>query len=97
MGRVKQNQVKGAVVAALAAKRLRGESLDVIADEIVMVSDAIKKMRTSRLTEDTMLLLIQNAIGQSGATRYRKISLKAIKAVVEGIEGLAAKHLKEEK
>jgi hypothetical protein len=47
-------------------RRLRGESLDKIADEIVMVSNAVTKMRKTRLSEDTLMLLIQDAVGSDG-------------------------------
>jgi hypothetical protein len=85
---------KELTVAELAARRLRGESLDKLADEIVMISNAVRKLKQSRLSEDTLYLLVQNAIGQSAATKYKLIPIKTIKAVVEGFDQLAEKHLK---
>lgn len=85
---------KKKIVAELAVRRLRGAPLDVLADEIVMVSDAVKRLRKTRLTDETLHLLVQNAIGQSADTKYRKMSLKQIRVVIEGIEKLADVHLK---
>jgi hypothetical protein len=79
---------KERATAALAAKRLRGEPLDKIADEIVMISNAVRKIRATGLTERTMLLLIQDAIGG------RSVSTKTIKAVLDGIIGLSEHHLR---
>jgi hypothetical protein len=92
-----RKQIKEQTIANLAIHRLRGESLDVIADEIVMISDAVRKMMSTRLNEDTLLLLIQNAVGQNSSTRYKKLPLKTIKVVIEGMMALQSTHLKEKK
>lgn len=92
-----RQQIKEQTIANLAVRRLRGESLDKIADEIVMISDAVRTMMSSRLSEDTLLLLIQNAVGQNASTRYKKLPLKTIKVVIEGMMALQSTHLKEKK
>jgi hypothetical protein len=87
-------KLKETAVAELAVRRLRGESLDKLADELVMISDAVKKLRNSRITENTLLLLIQDAIGSGQHTKYRQVPLKVIKAILDGMDQLATKHLK---
>ncbi len=85
---------KESVTAALSLKRLRGESLNKIADEIVMVSEAVRRvMSQTRLTEDTLLLLIQNAMPKERANS-RKMSFKEIRAVLNGLEAMQTKYLK---
>lgn len=91
-----RTKLKENAIAELAARRLRGESLDKIADEIVLISDAITKLRKTKLTEDTMLLLIQDAIGTSAQTKYKPVGIKVIKAVLDGIENLKTKHLRDD-
>lgn len=92
-----RKQIKEQVTAQLALKRLRGETLTEIADEIMFISDAVRKMMTTRLTENALLVLIQNAIGQNDRTKYRKIPLKTIKVVIDGMMALHSVHLKEKK
>lgn len=87
-------QIKDQVTAQLALKRLRGETLTEIADEIMFISDAVRKMMTTRLTENALLVLIQNAIGQNDRTKYQKIPLKTIKVVIEGMIALQDVHIK---
>lgn len=89
-----RQQIKEQVTAQLALKRLRGETLTEIADEIMFISDAVRKMMTTRLTENALLVLIQNAIGQNDRTKYRKIPLKTIKVVIEGMMALQDVHIK---
>lgn len=89
-----RKQIKEQVTAQLALKRLRGETLTEIADEIMFISDAVRKMMTTSLTENALLVLIQNAIGQNDRTKYRKIPLKTIKVVIEGMMALQDVHIK---
>jgi protein-tyrosine-phosphatase len=89
--------MKEAAVADLALKRLRGESIDKIADEIALLSAAVKKlMAQSRLTEETLLLLIQHAIPVQ-RKNAKKMSFRDIKAVLDGIEAMQTKYIKEKK
>ena len=94
MVRKKTSRLKEHATAHLAHRRLSGESLEEIADEIVMISNAIRKLRATRLTEDTLLLLMQNAIGQNQKTKWRPVPIKTIKSVLDGIDNLQEKHLK---
>lgn len=68
--------------------------LNELSDEIVAISMAMKKLRTTRLSDNTLYLLIQNAIGQNEATRYKQVPLKTIRLVIEGVEALEDKCLK---
>lgn len=86
---------KEQVIAELSLRRLRGESLDKLADEIVMISDAVQKLKTSRLSDNALMLLIQDAIGSGQHTKYRKIPVKTIRAVIDGMTNLATRHLKQ--
>jgi len=87
-------KLKEAATAEVALRRLKGESIAEIADEIVMISDGIRKLRSTRLNEDTLLLLIQSSVGKSRITRSKFLSVKTIKAVIDGIANLETKHLK---
>lgn len=64
---------------------------EVLADCIKQISDGMKKLRTGRLTDRALLLLIQNAAPTVG---NKPISMKTIAAVIHGIEGLEAAYLK---
>lgn len=94
---ITRKQLKEAAVASLAHRRLKGDSLDKIADEIVMFSENVAAMMKSRLREDTIYLLVQDAIGQGSHTKYRPVPLKTIKAVIEGMMRLREAHIKEKK
>lgn len=92
----KQSALKQAAVTNLSLRRLRGESLDVIANEIVLLSTAVKKlMAQSRLTDETLLLLIQNAI-PAERRNSKKMSFKEIRAVLDGLEAMQTKYIKED-
>lgn len=86
--------IKEAATAELSLRRLRGESITVIADEIEKISIAMKKLlANSRLSEDTLLLLIQDAIPTERKNANRMLT-KDIKAVLDGIEALEMRHIK---
>jgi hypothetical protein len=87
-------KLQAAATANLALRRLKGESIAEIAKDIVMVSEGMRKLRATRMNEDTLLLLIQNAISSGQHTKYKPVSLKTIKAVIDGIDALESKHLK---
>lgn len=86
--------IKKAAIASLALRRLNGESIESIASEIVHISYAMRVLRSTRLNEDTLLLLIQNAIGANQATKYKAVPMKTIKAVLDAVAALEEKHLK---
>lgn len=90
--------LKEATVATLTARRLKGESLDVIADEIVAISIAMNRLRSTRLTDDALFLLIQNAAPTVGSKyKKRSMSVTQIKAVFDGIEAMKQKYLRPSK
>lgn len=78
---------KEKIVAELAIKRLRGESLDKLADEIVLFGNAVKQARATRLTDKTLCILIQASIG-------RTMSLKTIQSVLDAMCALPDVYLK---
>ncbi|MGM4891223.1 hypothetical protein [Tardiphaga sp. 839_C3_N1_4] len=65
---------------------------EVMANAIVAISEGIKKLRSGRLNDKALYLLIQHAAptGQN----YGKISQREIKSVLEGIDALSATYLK---
>lgn len=73
---------------------------EIIAEHLVAMSDGIKKLLAGPLTEDTLVLLIQQAAptvpGSRGYLRV-KVGTRDIKAVLRGIEALAKAHLKPKK
>lgn len=70
--------------------------IEVLADSIVQISQGIKKLRSGRLNDRALMLLIQHAAPNVSARSrlYTPLSIKAIKAVFEGIESLEATYLK---
>lgn len=73
----------------LAVKQPEGEEIatEVIADAIVAISDGMKRLRSGRLNDRALVLLIQHATGQS-------VSIRDIKAVLDGIEQLKASYIR---
>ena len=63
--------------------------VEVIADALVAISDGIKRLRSGALNERALLLLIQHAIPQSD-----RLSVKQIKAVLDGAESLRSNYVK---
>jgi hypothetical protein len=76
---------------------LAAHPISELTGEIELIADAMKRMRSTRLSDDTLYLLIQNAIGQNADTKYRQVPLKTIRLVIEGIEALPVKCFKKEK
>lgn len=66
--------------------------VEVLADAIIAISAGIKKLRTSRLTDRALMLLIQDAAPAD--PRYGGVTQRDIKAVLAGIEGLEAAYIK---
>jgi hypothetical protein len=64
---------------------------EVLAESIVAISAGIKKLRSGRLTDRALLLLIQDA---APSLRHKPISQREIKAVLEGIDGLERAFIK---
>lgn len=70
--------------------------VEVLADAIVAISAGVKKMRAGRLTEDAIILLIQNAAPsiKKGYSGKQPISQKTVRAVLQGMEALERTYLK---
>ena len=68
---------------------------EVLADSIVAIAAGIKKLRTGRLNDRALYLLIQNAAPNVGG-KYRSapLSIKSIEAVFEGIAALESTYLR---
>lgn len=67
--------------------------VDLLADEIVAISQGIRKLREGRLTDKALYLLIQHA--SPAPRKYgQKIGLAEIRAVFDGIERLETTFLK---
>jgi hypothetical protein len=70
-------------------------AVEVLANEIVAISQGIKKLRSGRLNDKCLILLIQNASPCVGRRQgYSKIGTTEIKGVLEGIESLESTFLK---
>lgn len=72
----------------------------VLASEIQKISEGVKALRKGKLTDDTLVLLIQHAAPniRSGGRRFNApgpVSARSIRAVLDGLESLGAAHLKQ--
>lgn len=68
--------------------------VNVLAEEIVAISQGIKKLRAGRLNDEALLLLIQNAAPRQGHRNTKPIPRKVVLDVLKGIEDLEATYLK---
>lgn len=68
---------------------------EIIATHIKAISDGIKKLRSGRLNDKALFLLIQNAAPSIGG-KYstQKVSITEIRAVFQGLESLEDTYLK---
>ena len=70
-------------------------SMEVLADNIVSISEGIKKLLNTQINRKTLLILIHEACPKAGVGyKKSKPSVKEIDAVLQGIENLKSKHLK---
>lgn len=68
---------------------------EVLANSIVAISEGIRKIRSGRLTDRALFLLIRDAAPTYGAKyRTQSVGLSEIKAVIEGMESLEKTFLK---
>lgn len=69
---------------------------EVLAASIVAISAGIKKLRSGRLNDRALFLLIQHASDPVKKGKYSKSppSIGTIKAVLDGIEGLEKMYLR---
>lgn len=73
---------------------------EVLAEEIQAISAGIRRLLEGRLNERALLLLIQHASPAVKAGRYRSgspVTVKQVKAVLQGLESLEREYLKPKK
>lgn len=68
-------------------------AVDVLAKEIVEISESIRRLRSGKLKDKALYLLIQHSTGGVGHG-YQKVPIAVIKAVFDGAENLAKDFLK---
>lgn len=68
---------------------------EVLTESIVAISSGLKKLRSGRLTDRALYLLVQDAAPSVGG-KYgnSKLSMKEIRAVFDGVESLERTFLK---
>jgi hypothetical protein len=71
---------------------------EVLATSIIAISEGMRKLRSGRLTDRALFLLLQDAAPSVGG-RYGKtpVSMKEIKAVMAGLENLETAFIKKKK
>lgn len=68
---------------------------EIIASAIVAISQGVKKLRSGRLTDKALILLIQHAApGKKGRFGSKPVTTTEVKAVLAGLESLAGTFLK---
>ena len=70
--------------------------IEILADSIVAIAAGIRKLRTGRLNDRALFLLIQNAAPTMKA-KFRspqKLSVKDIQAVFDGIDSLEREYIR---
>lgn len=68
--------------------------VELMAENILAISQGIKKLIGGPLNEKALVLLIQNAAPSWGKYPARKVGPNEVRAVLEGIESLEATYLK---
>lgn len=61
---------------------------EIIAESIVAIAQGFKKLRSSKLNDKALFLLIQHSAPTVGQYPSKKLSLAEIKAVFDGIDDL---------
>lgn len=70
--------------------------VEIIANAIVAISEGMKKIRASRLTERALILLITDASPKYGGKGYhaKHVTASDVRAVLDGIDQLEKLYLK---
>ena len=73
--------------------------VEVLADSIKAISEGIKKLRSGRLNDKALILLIVNAAPSYGGTysNRKHVSAVQVKTVLDGMEQLEHEYLKPKK
>ena len=74
-------------------------AVEIIADCIVAIADGVKKLRSGRLNESALVLLIKHASPGVKKGRYHTeyITAKQVQAVLDGMASLEREYLKPKK
>jgi hypothetical protein len=64
---------------------------EILADAIISISQGIKKLRSGRLNNTCLIILIQNA---APTFQGRPVAQRDIKAVLEGIDNLGKTYIR---
>ncbi|MDE2103460.1 MAG: hypothetical protein KGL39_39830 [Patescibacteria group bacterium] len=67
---------------------------EVLAGAILAISVGLKQLRSGRLNDKALVLLIQHAAPSFDKHSTRSVTVSMVKAVLEGIESLEATYLK---
>jgi hypothetical protein len=67
---------------------------EILADAIVAIAAGVKKLRSGRLADRTLCMLIADAAPGYGKYPVKQVTKRDVWAVLEGIEALEATHLK---
>lgn len=83
------------VVVKQVPEKEKEVPIEVLADSIVAIAAGMKKLRSGRLSDRALFLLIQDAAPNKGGKYGNSpLPVKTIKAVFEGIESLERSFLK---
>lgn len=90
---MKTNQPREKISIKQADKEVPTE---ILADAIVSIAAGIRKLRSGRLNDRALFLLIQDAAPNTSSRygRQQPLSMKDIRAVFEGIDSLEATYLR---
>lgn len=72
-------------------------STEILADAILAIAQGTRKLRAGRLQDRTLCMLIADAAPKYGKYPAKHVSIKDVRAVLDGIEALEATHLKKAK
>lgn len=68
---------------------------EIIASAIVAISSGIKKLKSGRLNDKALIMLIQHAApGKKSNRGYKPVTTGEVRAVLEGLESLSSTFLK---
>lgn len=70
------------------------EPVEVMEKSIIAISEGIKKLRSTRLNDKALFMLIAHASPSYGGYPKVKISTRNVEAVITGIESLESMYLK---
>ncbi len=67
---------------------------EILADAIVAIAAGVKKLRSGRLADRTLCMLIADAAPTYGKYPAKAVTRRDVHAVLDGIEALERTHLK---